>query len=271
MRSILADRLHWLGVAAVAFGCNSTEPRPPLGLNGSFGSTREQDWVGVTLHESGGVLSGTGWSSSGRLNEGGIISGTFQEPDVRFDLVPRKSGDTWHFNGTFERDTLRGNLGQGSILGSLIEFARVDAAPSGEYTLHLSGAISGDFVGTPTFFWTRLTLPTRGLELVLESGGPNPGDPPLYDVSFFWAQSNRPPAGVYSLSFTPGASPEAAVSRYDAGSFVTLPAQHGVLTLEASTRWALIGHFTITATDPVTGGVVTASGHFSAGCTGDNC
>lgn len=256
-------KLFRFGVAAVVFGCTSTEPRQPAGLNGNFGSTSSSGWLGVTLRESAGLVTGTGWSAGGKLRFGGTITGTYQAPAVQFDLVTRQGGETWRFSGTFERDTLRGDFAQIPFQGALVELARTDTVPTGEYTLHLTGAITADLVGAPAFF----SVPSsNGFALSFESAGP-----PLYQVTIFWEGGNRPQAGGYPLSFGPGASPLAGVYRYEAPGFVHLPPISGTLTLDVSTRRAMIGRFELVVTDPATGGIVTARASFSAGCTGNAC
>lgn len=262
---LLAARLFCLAAAVTACGGKSTEPQPPAGLTGNFAITGSTGfWLGVTLRESGGIVTGTGWSGNlNRLRQGMTITGTYQPPGVQLDLVPRKGGPTGHFNGAFDRDTLRGIYELDPFSKPYIELTRIDTVPTGEYVLHLTGALSGDFVGDPTF--TTISA-ANAFALELESAGP-----PQYRVVFFWESANRPPARVYSLSFGPGAAPLAGVYRYDAPVFVQLLPLAGTLTLEVSTRWALIGRFDLTVTDPTTGGTVTARGSFSAGCTGTAC
>jgi len=266
MRSTLAARLGGLVAAAAICGCNSTGPAVHVGLNGNFGSTTNYGWVGVTLRESGGIVSGTGWSSlTDKLQRGATVAGTYQAPVVQFDVAARGGGETWHFSGTFERDTLRGDFGLLSTPGFPIELTRIDTVPSGEYTLHLTGAITADFVGTPGFASIPLT---NTFAIVLEPPGP-----PLYQVNFHWNGRDRPPAGVYPLSFGPNANPRGRVFRYDGSdpNSIELPAQRGTLWLDVSTRWAMIGRFDFTLTDPANNGTVTARANFSAGCVGSTC
>jgi hypothetical protein len=261
MLSTPGGKWRWIGIAAILLGCNSTEPQKLSGLNGNFGSTAG-GWLGLSLREAGGNVTGTAWS--GAFLYGATVTGTYQPPNFDFQVVPRVPGFTpaQRLMGTFEGDTLRGEyVGNTTIL----ELARIDTVPTGLYTLHLTGAISADLIGRPVFTYLA---GGNGFAILLDSPGP-----PLYQVTLYWSSNERPPAGVYPLSFGVDDSPRGGVYRYDtsSSSYVELPAISATLWLDVSTRRAMIGRFEFFLTDVATGGAVTARANFSAGCTGTVC
>lgn len=263
MRSIRGAELLFLSLAAAACGRGTTEPAVPAGLNGNFGITNSTGfWLGLTLHESGGVVTGTGWSGDlMRLRQGITVTGTWQPPQVHLNLLQRQNGVTGRFDGTFERDTLRGIYELEPAMKPFLELTRVDTVPTGHYELHLTGDITGDFTGEGVF----IHFPSQHVVgLSLDT------NPFLWRFGISWENIARPPVGAYPLSSAANARPRAAFGIEGFG-FQHFPFVAGTFTLDVSTRWAMIGHFEFTATNPATGGIVTARGTFNTGCQGVAC
>ncbi len=264
MQRIVAIRLLILLLGALACGGSSTEPAQPTGLNGSFGLTSATPyWIGVTLHESGGVITGTGWASqTNALRHGATVTGTYNAPAVSLDLVPRVPGTTLHLTGTFVNDTLR-------VIGPR-ELARIKTAPTGVASIHLTGDVTAD-ISPPAEFRTDL----RSKDFVIRLEVTEPLDA-HWGVFFDWIQIDLPRAGTYvltdPLSPTSDELPGSALYNLDEpAEFGAYRLRSGTVTLEIAERWTMAGHFELIVTNPHTGKPVNVTGTFNTGCAGVIC
>jgi hypothetical protein len=247
-------------------GCGAATEPGAKALHGSFG-TPIQDRTGYlafSLRGSGEALTGRAWSSySTSLLGGATLTGSYDPPEVHLIIRPLLNPTTWRFDGTLEGDTLKGRFGFFGQTIEAVELPRVDTIPLGEFSMHVTGALQDDGVGSAWF-----TYSVGVFQLVqsfqIESAA-------TVVLQVFWRRRDLPPRGTYQLSEEGGTAPT-VVFLYapPLGEIERYSVQGGSLTLGLSTRYALAGSYVLSATSPA-GAAITVSGKFSAGCTGSSC
>jgi hypothetical protein len=252
----------------VASSCDSTGPTPRW-PNGNFAAPffDNQDYLAVSLRESGGIVSGTGWSSiDDGMAGGATLAGSYSAPAIHFDLYPRLGGTTWHFNGT--RDSLTGSLsGEFAVIvgrGFPVVLLPVDRVPTGVYDLQLDDGTGQRLTGSAGFAYIydppRLSAFLRTQDTV------------SYQTGLLWNGAARPLPGTYPTSVSDSAGFGAWFERVrGSGIEAIYTLAPGTVTIEVSDRYVLTGHYVATAKDPTSGATIKLQGAFSAGCHGSRC
>lgn len=247
-------------------GCDSTGPGAAGSLTGSFG-TPIQDRAGyfaLNLEQHGSRVSGRAWSTfSPTLLGGATVSGSFEPPTVSLVIHPRLGLSDWTFEGTLVGDTLKGSFGLAGSFEEVVELPRVDTIPLGEYSMSVSGAVRDSAIGSAWFTYAGGSyLLQQRFDIFSLSGSA---------MQVFWRRRDLPPRGTYQLSSTLGPAPTAQFSfREPGGQDVPYTLQNGSITIALSTRYALAGSYSFTATSAA-GAVVNVKGKFSSGCWSTSC
>lgn len=246
----------------------TTDPPQPIAPNGSFAAPffDGNAYLAVSLRESGGIISGIGWSNiTDSFLGGATVAGSYSVPAIQFDLHPRLGGTPWHFNGTV--DTLNRTLaGEFAVIvgrGLPVVLQATDTIATGVYDLELDSGTRELLTGSAGFTYL---FDTRRLALVLRTQGAV-----SYHTSFTWNGPTLPLPGTYQTSASGAGEPAVGLNRVR-GSGVEAQYQvaPGTITIELSDRYVLAGRYTLTATDPNTGARLTLRGTLSAGCFGGN-
>jgi hypothetical protein len=172
-------------------------------------------------------------------------------------LTPPKSPDhAYGFVGTFERDTLRGQLLNGPGRGFPVEAVRVDTVPIGTGSIAVRGADSLDTVGYTFFFFDLANTPSLTFN----------ADPPFgVGIGLGFPAGTRP--GLYPVG--PGGVGGIVAIGRPAGPAIYRP-RGGTVQIDRSNRIALIGRFDFMA-QADNGDTVSVKGPFSAGCAAADC
>ena len=257
--------VDWLWIVLVTSCSDGTAP-PPVGVSGNFeGRLLENpsEWyLGFSLNESGGVITGTGFVTVYPAYAA-VVHGTYHEPEVELTIQPTGTGLTYTFVGALRGDTLSGHLHPGGPLPLAFEFIRTDTVAHGHHETELEGAIVRSETGTSFFAymeqgWVALMLePTAGT--------------PRTTIRFEWKGHHYPDRGTFELSGNAEIFPRVFVAEMGGGGIVRhLPVRSGSITIDVSRRFALLGRYELVASDPA-GNDVRLHGHFSAGCYSPYC
>ncbi len=259
-----AGRLLAAGALVLA-GCGAETGPAPAGLNGSFGGRMfgVTDFFGLSLRESGGVITGSAWSSiSATLDRSARVTGSLAGKTVALRLKGPAGQPDWFFNGTWDADSLRGEVAIVVGRGFNVDLGRVDTIPSGNATIAVRGAETSDAAGRELFGYDQND--NYAPVLAIETG------PPFAAlVSFKWPGRVRPGVGDVPL----GESSRPAVfflRDQNSGNPISYTVTGGTLRIEHANRFTLAGRIELTARSP-SGGVVTVTGTYSAGCVFGYC
>jgi hypothetical protein len=254
-----------VGAILLLAGC-STGPSGIARL-GDFGSPLgdRTSYLAFRLFEQDGQLSGRAWSSySSTLIARVTVTGTHQGSEVVLAIHPQPPIGLvdWRFAGTLERDTLKGVFSFAGTDAQSVELARVRTIPLGDYSLKMTGAVADSAEGWATFGYgggsfrlvQTFTIPDRSLMVV------------------FWNRRDRPAPGTYPVTPEGGAPPSVRFDYRPPNGIadVSYQVQSGTLMIEESDRYVLAGRYQITVAEPE-GRLVTLTGVFNAGCTGNAC
>lgn len=249
-----------VGFAVLGVGCGQETGPGSAGLNDSFGGrllASSTAFVGMSLTESGGIITGSAWSGiAAALDRGARVTGSLAGDTVTLRLVGPVDQPDWFFNGTWTADTLRGELAFVIGAGFQVELGRIDTIPSGNGTVAVRGAETGDGSGKSLFGYDQQGMPLLGIET---------GAPLRATLIVSWPGQARPKVGETFL----GASGGPVVS-FIRDSETSYTVSSGVVRIDHSNRFTLIGRVDVTAKNPA-GGTVTVSSSFSAGCEFGYC
>ncbi len=174
-------------VAIVLAGCGAETGPAPAGLHGSFGGRMFglPDFFGLSLLESGGVVTGSAWSGISRtLDRSARVTGSLAGKSVALRLEGPAGQPDWFFNGTWDTDSLRGEVALVVGRGFNVELGRVDTIPTGTATIAVRGAETSDVAGRALFGYEQNgdyapalaieTGPPFAALLYFEVAGPSP-------------------------------------------------------------------------------------------------
>lgn len=246
-------------------GCGTETGPVAAGLNGSFGGRMfgVEDFLGLSLRESGGVVTGSAWSGiAPTLDHGARVTGSLAGNVVTLRLEGPAGQPDWFFNGTWEADSLRGEVALVVGRGFDVALGRIDTIPTGTAAIAVRGAETGDATGRALFGYEA----TDGYApaLVIETDAPFAAV-----VNLKWPGRVRPGVGDAPL----GASSRPTVQFVrdpNSANPITYTVTGGTLRIEHSNRFTLSGRVELTARSP-SGGVVTVTGTYSAGCVFGFC
>jgi hypothetical protein len=246
---------------AVLAACGSTGPTSPPRLNGNFaGEIFGTGLIGFSLRDTAGTVTGFAWSAFNlEFSHGLAVTGTLTDTHVSLTLVPPKSPDhSYGFTGTFERDTLRGQLLNGPGRGFTVEAVRIDTVPTGTGSITVRGADSLDAVGYTSFSYLQ---GSNEPSLIFNA------DPPFsVGIGLGFPAFTQP--GVYLVGTGRPAGGMIFIGRpFEATTYLAIG---GTIRIDRSNRIALIGHFDFTARAD-NGDTVSVTGPFSAGCAAADC
>lgn len=183
-----------LGVVLLTAGCGQETGPASAGLNGNFGGRLlglNPDFAGMSLTESGGLISGSAWSGiAPALDRGARVTGSLAGNRVTLRLVGPVGQPEWFFNGTWASDTLRGELALVVGAGFPVELVRIDTIPSGNGTIVVRGAETGDGSGKALFGYDQQGMPLLGIET---------SAPFTAQLIVSWPGRDRPKVGQASL------------------------------------------------------------------------
>lgn len=253
-------------LSLVALACGSTEPHQPIPPNGSFAAPffDGNAYLAVSLRESGGIISGIGWSNiTDEFIGGATVTGSYSPPAIQFDLHPRLGGTPWHFIGTV--DTLSRSIGGefAFVIGTgfPVVLQAADTIPTGVYDLELDSGTRELLTGSAGFSYL---FDTRHLAIFLQTQ-----DSVSYHTIVTWNGPTLPVPGTYQ-TFPPGSGePSGGLLRVRGNGVEAIyEVGPGTITIDVSDRYVLTGRYTLAATDPDTRARLTLRGTFSAGCYG---
>jgi hypothetical protein len=237
-------------------------------VTGSFaGPYAQGSYLSITLVDSQGVVVGNGWTTVGGPVRHLLINGT-STPNLSLQLIWDNNVDgiadsglvAWTLSGHVQGPGIAAQLTIPGFPPSTVSLERTDTAASGTYTWTTQGAIALNERGPAGF---ELQLPnTLGLTL--------PGEP--FDEGIrLDVYSGRPQPGEYPIAPYPSPVVAAVFHQWRTGGNQYWQATTGVLSVDVSTAYALIGHFSFTATKPTGTDTILVSGSFSAGCWAVQC
>ena len=264
MRCIRAAELVSLALLA---GCSDSMDPGPARLDGNFEGRvltngAGEDWyLGLTLRESVGIISGSGFVSV-YPGFASTVTGTREGAEVNLEIRPVGSGLMYPFMGTLHGDTLIGVIYPGASTPFPMEFIRVDTVASGEHSSQWTGSLARTVTGSSVFGYN---FELNRLNLALTSTG----NGIRTDLLFQWEGRDLPGRGTYDVSGT--TLPHAFVTEISEEGAVlrNFAVQNGTIQLDVARRWALIGRFSLTATHQNQS--VQITGSFSAGCASGIC
>ena len=246
--------------------CGTTEPDAAGLLRGSFGTPiqNRSGYLGLSLHRSGQGLSGWAWSTfSPSLLGGATVTGSYDPPTVHHALHPRLTLTEWQFDGILVGDTLKGQFGFGGNVLESVELPRVDTIPLGEYSMSITGSVHDTAIGSAWFTYSGTTFQlTQSFQIQSVAVG---------IMTVAWKRRDLPGPGTYALSAEGGPGPS-VIFLYGPPEDQPLrySLQSGTITISVSSRYALAGSYTLSATSPA-GAPITAKGKFSSGCWSTSC
>jgi len=245
--------------------CQSTGPSQRLVGNFAAPLRDRTSYLAFQIYEDDGHLSGRGWSSyTSTLLAGVTLSGSRSDTSVVLSIHPRPPlGLTdWRFEGSLVRDTLKGIFSLPGTDAQLVELPRVRTIPLGDYSVVVTGPGIDSTRGYSTFNYGggsfRLVqlffVPDRSVLLVS------------------WGRRDLPVPGRYAVSADGGAAPSMQIVYASAAGApeATYQVRSGTITIEESDRYVVTGRFQITAAGPE-GQLITLTGVFNSGCTGNAC
>ncbi|MCC7131001.1 MAG: hypothetical protein IT352_00045 [Gemmatimonadales bacterium] len=262
----VGDRWKWSVVMILGMGgCVSETGPSEAGLNGSFGGRllESMDFVGFSVVESGGVLSGLAWSSIvPGLARATPLTGSRSGTSVTL-TIPNASGlGPWVFNGTWADDSLRGEFAQAQAVGFgfLVRLGRIDTIPSGNASISVSGSEQhAGLQGSALFGYDSADHP-----VVITKTAP----PFAATTQFTWNGKARPGRGAY-LALGNAVS-SITLTRDPDSNPINYSVTGGTVFVDYSNRFTLVGRVELTARSP-SGQVVTLAGSYSAGCQFGYC
>lgn len=230
---------------------------------GSFGP--DGGHLSLTVGDSNGVVTGGGWMTVGGPVGHFVVSGTSQ-PNVQLTLVADHDADgtgdpgalALTLSGQVDWRGLSGQLAIPGVAATTVLLARVDTAALGTYAWTTQGRVvmnergNGGF-DLPNVF--ALTLPANpvdnGVGIEVEAGRPAPGE--------------------YAIGAYPGPVRAVVFHHWSTGSPEYWQSATGVLRIDVSTAYAVIGTFEFAATKPNGLDTIVVAGSFSAGCWAAHC
>jgi hypothetical protein len=248
----------------VLLACQSTEPSRFVG-NFAAPLRDRSGYLAFQIYENDGHLSGRAWSSySTTLLAGVTLNGTRIDSTIDLTIRPRLPQGlvNYRFVGTLAGDTLKGVFSLPGTDAQQVTMPRVGTIPLGDYVITVTGSPMDSSAGYSTFNYTGgsfrllqfLFVPDRSVMVIT------------------WNRRDRPVPGRYPVTAEGGEAPSV---RFDYAPASGAPEasyqiQGGVITIQESERYVMRGRFTMTAADPE-GRVVTLTGVFNSGCTGNAC
>jgi hypothetical protein len=242
--------------------CASTGNDFNAPLNGNFEAPLlfddRNDYLALSLRETGGSVTGTGFLSPGGYNVS--VTGSHSGSDIELQIVPM-GGPAMRFVGQAVDDRMSGSwsyVNYGSETTFSIEFVRVDTVATGLSTAVVVSSIPRTESGIAYFFYQLPPTGSQGI-LWIESTGGGPRMRP----AFVWDGLDYLPEGVYPVDAT---STRVIGVLYDlgvVGGIRQLTVLGGELRVDIARRHVLIGRYTIRGRAE-NGDTVNVTGSFSA-------
>jgi hypothetical protein len=253
------------GALLLLVACESTGPSTRF--LGYFASPLRDrtSYLAFQIFDTDGRLSGRGWSSySTTLLAGVTLSGTLTDSSVALAIRPRPPLGLvdWRFEGSLAGDTLKGVFSLPGTDAQRVEMPRVSTIPLGDYVIVATGPGVDSTRGFSTFSYGGgsfrmvqvLSVPDRSVMVISWNRRDLPA-PGRYAVS---PEGGEAPAVRFVYAPAPGA-PE-----------VVYQVQSGVITIQQSDRYVLVGRYLMTVAHP-DGHLLKLAGVFNSGCTGNAC